>query len=368
MIRRRFIIGVAFCLISIAFAPLIEGRTWHTASGQTFEGDFVRAEGDTVVFRIRGKESAQPLSSLSVADRLFVGRLAYQQRSATSSPSTSPSVPAAAATPAAEETSAGTATQGLMFGPHALRAGKANEVDVQITDATALQTVQKAYGKPSTTAKMLLALPADFEPAQKVYPILIVSATTDGKASSISSARYSFLPDATNKGYVLMAIDGEFGKPENNDSLDFRWALVSSGLDGLAKQWPNSKSWPIATGGVSGGGGYASHQAMMLLQKRARVTGLFLAVSPWSPTHFANVVQKTPFAPLHNLPIFMSAGDTDTRVTKDKSAAEHASLVREGFRNIRFEHFPGGHEIHRPHLQAALDWFVEQDKKSGPAH
>ena len=66
------------------------------------------------------------------------------------------------------------------------------------------------------------------------------------------------------------------------------------------------------------------------------------------------------------MPIFMSAGDTDTRVTKEKSEEEHNSVTREGFRNVRFEHFPGGHQIHRPHLQAALDWFVEENIKKSP--
>jgi hypothetical protein len=212
---------------------------------------------------------------------------------------------------------------------------------------------------------MLLVLPSDFDPVGKICPLLIVSATTDGGGSSVGSGKANYLPDATNKGYAIMAVDGEFGKPPaEGDSTDFRWALVSSGLGMINKEWPKSKSWPIATAGVSGGGGYASHQAMMLIQKQAPVIGLLLAVTGWDPTDFPDMLQRTPFAPLHNLPIFISAGESDSTATKEITDKMHQDVTRQGFRRVRFEHFGGGHELYRQHLQAALDWFREENEKT----
>src|SRR5438874_11439670 len=342
----------------------LQARVWITVSGQTFEGDFVRQEGDNGIFKVKGQEYLFPISQLRVADRLFVGRLVYEQRKAPSAPSNSalPTAPAAMSPPAVlAQTS-----PDLKLNGQILKAGDQNEIDATITGPAALKTVMDAYGKPSTKAKMLVALPNDFDPMQRNWPLLIVSATTDGAGSSIGSARANYLPDATSKGYVVLAVDGEFGKPPSEqDSTEFRWALVSSALDTINKEWPKSKAWPIATAGVSGGAGYASHQAMMLVQKQAPVIGMLLAVSGWDPVDFPDVLRRTPFAPLHNLPVFMSAGETDSIATKQITDQSHQAMMREGFRKIRFEHFPGGHELYRAHLQAALDWFLEERAKSG---
>jgi hypothetical protein len=294
---------------------------------------------------------------LSVPDRLFVNKTAYSQ-----------SRPGAVSAPSAEPTSTARPAEKpsqLQLAGQTLTIGGQNEIEVPITDNAALKTVKDSYKKPSTKAKMLLVLPSDFDPAGKISPLLIVSATTDAGGSSIGSGKANYLPDATNKGYTVMAVDGEFGRPPSDgDSTDFRWALVSSGLNAINKEWPKSKSWPIVTAGVSGGGGYASHQAMMLIQKQAPVIGLLLAVTGWDPTDFPDVLQRTPFVPLHNLPIFISAGENDSTAPKEITDKMYQDVTRQGFRNVRFEHFSGGHDLYRQHLQTALDWFREESEKT----
>jgi hypothetical protein len=319
----------------------------------------VRVEAENAVFTGNGKEYRYPIANLSVPDRLFVNKATYAQKKGLLEPAAAMPATSAVSTPA-------TAVSGkVQLTGQTLNAGGQNEIEFLITDQDALKTVKDAYQKPSTKAKMLLALPGDFDPAGKIFPFLIVSATTDGGASSIGSGKSNYLPDATNKGYVVLAVDGEFGKPpEQGDSTDFRWALVSSALAVLNKEWPKSKSWPIVTAGVSGGGGYASHQAMMLLQKQFPVIGLLLAVTGWTPTDFIEVLRRTPFAPLHNLPVFMTAGESDQIATKAITQKAKDDMTKEGFRNIRFEYFAGGHELHRPHLQSALDWFRAENEKA----
>src|SRR5438067_13402811 len=58
----------------------LQARVWITVSGQTFEVDFVRQEGDNSILKVKGREYLFPISQLGLADRLFVGRLGYDQR------------------------------------------------------------------------------------------------------------------------------------------------------------------------------------------------------------------------------------------------------------------------------------------------
>jgi hypothetical protein len=242
-----------------------------------------------------------------------------------------------------------------------LKIGEENLLDVPLGDHSILKPVLEAYGQKSTVAKMLIAIPPEFDPRSRKYPVLIVSSTADGGASSIGAAR-EYLSVATGKGWVVIATDGEFGKPTDptRDSEDFRWALVSAALNAMHAEWPASKTWPLATGGVSGGGGYASHQAIVLVDKHFPVIGMFLAVTGWNPTRFPDALRKAPKSSLHKVPVFLSAGETDSIATKEITEKCHLEIEHEGFKTVRFEHFPGGHELHRPHLEAALDWFLAQ--------
>ena len=194
-----------------------------------------------------------------------------------------------------------------------------------------------------------------------------MSSTTYGKASSIGSAKANYLPDATAKGYLVTAVDGEFGKPPRHDPPDFRWALVQAGLGALYKEWPNARTWPIAAAGVSGGGGYASHQAMLMLAQHYPLIGLLLSVSRWTPNDFPNVLRKAPREAIRTLPVFYTAGEKDPIATKPVVEKARNGLADAGFKNVRFEMFPGGHQLHRPHLQDALEWFLAERNKSGAA-
>ena len=351
----RVLVGILFLIVLSS----IYGRRWTTAAGQAFEGDFVRVDGANAVISSGGKEYQYPIAALSVPDRLFVNRTAYAQRQG--GPTTAPNAAPTLATPAPPPAK----PSGLQVAGHAITIGSQNEIEIPITDTMALKTVKDSYKKPSTKARMLLVLPNDFDPTGKGCPLLVVSATTDGGGSSVGSGKANNLPDAISKGFAVMAVDGEFGRPDGEgDSTEFRWALTASGLSAINKEWPKSKTWPIVSAGVSGGGGYASHQAMMLIQKQAPVIGLLLAVTGWDPTDFPDVLQRTPFTPLHNLPIFISAGESDSIATKEVTDKMHQDVTGKGFRKVRFEHFAGGHELNRQHLQTALAWFLEENDKS----
>ncbi len=350
-------------LVLLALAATAPARSWTTITGEHFEAEFVRVEGANGIFTVKEKDYPYPLNRLSAPDRLLIGR-SVRQQTAVATPAaedalTTP-VPDASLAPATEK-SAGA----IELAGQPLKPGGSVEIELPIVDPAALREVRQAYGKPSSKEKVLLAVPDDFDPAHKMYPLLIVSATADGAASSIGTA-FQYVKTALAKGFVVLAIDGEFGKPTAGDPPSFRWALVAAGRDALEKEWPGAKKWPVATAGVSGGGGYASFQALKLLQERANVIGLFLAVSPHNPTKFTSHVSSVPSAPLHQLPIFISAGDKDPTATPEITERSYKALVKDGFKNVRFEHFDGGHHLYQPHLEAALDWFLGATKSVQP--
>jgi len=95
--------------------------------------------------------------------------------------------------------------------------------------------------------------------------------------------------------------------------------------------------------------------------------GLLLSVTRSTPNDFPDVLKKAPRASIRTLPVFYSGGEKDPLTTKDAVNKARSALTAAGFKNVRFEMFPGGHQLHRPHLQAALDWFLEEHNKTGAA-
>lgn len=340
-----WLVGAAFTLA--AFIPEADARPWRYANGRTtFEADFVRMDGAVAVFQSGGEESRHPLRLLSPTDQHHIRTLAQSDATESAPPGGSSAEP----------------VRELTFGGQPLKEGEELIVELPVTNTGMLRVLKDSYGRESTKARTLIAVPPGFDPFKKRHPVLIVSCTTDGDASSVDAAK-AYLTDALGRGFVVLAVNGEFGKP-NNDSTTFRWTLVQAALDALHEQWPDSKSWPVATGGISGGGGYASHQAIMLVQEKYNVIGMFLSVSGWNPTNFPAVLKRAPSGKMRRVPIFMSAGETDTIATPEITGRARQDVERDGFKNVRFEKFPGGHEMHHPHLLAALDWFLEQDAKS----
>jgi len=136
-----------------------EARQWVTITGQTFEAEFVRVEGQNGIFRVKDREDPYPLTRLSVADRLFIGRTVHAQGAAPAaeaalSPQTASPTPAAGGATEPAKPAAGD----LQLAGQPLSSRGANIVDIPITEAAQLKEVRDAYGKSSTSAKMLLVL------------------------------------------------------------------------------------------------------------------------------------------------------------------------------------------------------------------
>lgn len=259
------------------------------------------------------------------------------------------------------------APKAVQFAGSSIVPGQANIVDIPVGDAAILRKLKEAYGKPTAKVKAFLAVPVGFDPSQ-VYPLVIETATTDGKASSVEGAG-RFLQPVLAKGCILLAVDGEFGKPTgpgDADSVSFRWALNEAALKQLQKDWPASKTWPIITAGTSGGAGYASFNAIKLVDEHYPIIGMFLANSGWNPTNFAAELNRAPSAAMRKVPVFMTAGTADTIATKQITEQSRDAVQKERFKNVRYETFNGGHQLSAPLLESAIDWFLELSKNKGP--
>ncbi len=104
---------------------------------------------------------------------------------------------------------------------------------------------------------------------------------------------------------------------------------------------------------------------MRLLDLQYPLMGLLLSVTRSTPNDFPDVLKKAPRAAIRTLPVFYTGGEKDPLTTKDEANKARSSLTAAGFKNVRFEMFLGGHQLHRPHLQAALDSFLEEHNKTG---
>src|SRR5688572_21151374 len=87
-------------------------------------------------------------------------------------------------------------------------------------------------------ARAAIAVPLGFDP-EIPTPILLICSTSDGDASSIR-VMPAFTNVALRLGWVVIAADPPFGKPQN-DSPPWRWAMTSSLLEHIHKNWPGSK-------------------------------------------------------------------------------------------------------------------------------
>ena len=325
--------GALIFLLAVLATTEVRARSWQTVTGQSFDAEFVRVEGTNGIFRVKGKDYPYPLNRLTPADRLAIGRAVNHQ-------------------PALSQSGAPS------LGGVALKTGGATEVEIAATNPAQLGELQTTYGKASNKVRLSIAVPNDFAPLTKSYSLLVVSASADGSGSSIAAAR-PFVPDALGKGFVVLAVDGEFGSPGANDSTAFRWALVSAALDGLAQEWAQAASWPVATAGLKGGGGYASEQAAELAATHREVIGVFLEDSAWSPANFVAEFDRQLPTTFRQMPIFLDAN----AAMKTKVDHSRATLVRNGFSNVRFEQSSGRGDLDHAQLQSALAWFLAQSGK-----
>ena len=243
-------------------------------------------------------------------------------------------------------------TNTVKLGPVELEPNKVREFYVA-PDARA-QWESNQRGQKIQNVKVALAVPDGFDP-RKTWPLLIVSAPSGG--SSVRSVS-AYTGVALSAGWIVLGADGPPTKAEH-DTFTWGWAMLSSGLEFVHKFWPDSKKWPVACAGFSGGAKRSGMIGAIMMKENYSVIGMFMGGCNEDNASLGLRVSQ-PGEQFKQVPIFLSSGMTDPIATPEQHAVVKQSMYRTGFERIRLENYEGGHRLDNETLGRALDWFLKQ--------
>src|SRR5262249_46845315 len=139
-------------------------------------------------------------------------------------------------------------------------------------------------------------------------------------------------------------------------TVQWGWGMLSSVLDYLALSWPQTKSWPVACAGFSGGAKRSGTVAAAMMKEGYNITGLFMGGCNEDRATLGLQLYQ-PGERFKQVPIFLSNGSTDPIAGPQQAALVAESMRRSGFRQVRLESYPGGHQQDDEQLALALEWF-----------
>jgi predicted esterase len=250
-----------------------------------------------------------------------------------------------------------TKAQRLHFGTNVVLPGKVIEFNAPLNARGRMEASQIRLG--ATSARGAFVAPDGLTNLLKPCPLLIISVP-----SGSSALRWlpSITNTALNAGWAVLAADGP-KVSQNDDTVQFGWAMLSSVTDQFTRTWPQSKQWPVACAGFSGGAKRSAAVAAALTREGWRVMGVFMG---GCNEDFATVGLQL-FQPgdrFKQTPFFLSNGTSDPIANPTHAATVAESMRRSGFRVLRLESYEGGHRQNNDHLTQALQWF----KQSSTAH
>jgi pimeloyl-ACP methyl ester carboxylesterase len=301
-------------------------RTWTSASGKTLEADLVSHTEERVVLRQGDKQLEIPLDKLAASDRDYLRQLREAAL-----------------------------VKLLDLAGVTVLPGKMITFRVPLPADAAHAAAEGGNPQP-TEATIGLAVPADFDP-RKPWPVLCVSATSDGHASSVGHMR-GYWKTATDLGWVVIAGDGPSKPATDHDA--WRWTMLSAGLEAMHKAWPDSRKWLYATGGFSGGAKRSGRIGAILAKEKYRLIGIFMGGCNADMPSDALKTYKPAKADFLNVPIFLSNGEADAISTPAAAENVRRSLEKTGFTKVRYEKYAGGHSLHPDHIREALTWFQRE--------
>lgn len=235
----------------------------------------------------------------------------------------------------------------------------AGTLEIQFPIEKSFQDVAAQGGNPRPTqGRALVSFPKGFDPARSC-PILVVTSTADANRTSLMDEPFYERP-ATVEGWIVLATDATI-RPRD-DSATWRLGPLGGALELIHKQWPQSKQWPVAFAGFSGGAKSSQVLGALLASSGGiKICGFFLAginddrLGPaYKLFHLSS--------DFLNVPIWLSSGMNDPRAPYGAHEHVRASLVNTGFKRVRLEPFPGGHEVDAAQVQLALRWFRQAGK------
>lgn len=232
-------------------------------------------------------------------------------------------------------------------------------LDVQFPLNNYFQESAAQGGNPRpTTGRLLLFFPKGFDPARS-WSILIVTSTSDLDRTSREDAPW-YRDAAMKEGWIVLATDATI-RPRS-DSISWRLAILTAGLQMIRDNWPQSARWPVAFAGFSGGAKSSGFLGAILAKNRGfKISGFFLAGMNTDRLSAAYHDYQPP-ADFLSVPVWLSSGSADEIARPGAVEGVFSSLKRTGFQRVRLEHFPGGHTLDSMEIQRALHWFREVGK------
>jgi hypothetical protein len=228
-------------------------------------------------------------------------------------------------------------------------------VEVRFPVAPYFQQIAAQNNNPLVeTGRAVLMFPPGFDPSRK-WPILIVTSTTDFGRTSPMDAEQWYRRPANAEGWVVFASDATI-KPRV-DSTPWRLAMLAAALDALHKEWPQTKTWPVAFAGFSGGAKRSALLGAMLAKSGAvKPRGFFLSgINDDKMTE--GYRNYSPGRDYLNVPVWLSSGTRDNIARPMDHDRVHASMIGTGFKRVRLERFDGRHQLQMSHVRLALQWF-----------
>ena len=202
-------------------------------------------------------------------------------------------------------------------------------------------------------AVAVLALPSNFDP-QKPQPLIVCFSTSDFQRKNRDDLEDFYKKAAFAEGWGLLAGDGE--NNPSHDTAGWRAGMTLAALDALHRSFPNSKNWPIAVAGFSGGAKRAGNLAPLLALAGNRIVGIFLAgVNEDRLTEGYRTFH--PGAAFLRTPVYVSSGQEDHVATPSQSGAVLQSIHNTGFSRTQIGHHSYGHAVSRTLVREALRWF-----------
>jgi hypothetical protein len=250
-------------------------------------------------------------------------------------------------------------TNVFRLGPVEIEPNKVREF--YVAPAARAQGESNQRGQKIQSVKVAIAVPDHFDP-KKTWPLLIVSAPSGG--SSVRSVP-AYADVALRAGWIVLGADGPPTKAEL-DTFTWGWAMLSSGLEFVHKYWPDSKKWPVACAGFSGGAKRSGMIGAIMMKENYSVIGMFMGGCNEDLASLGLKLSQ-PGEQFKQVPIFLSSGMTDPIATPEQHATVKQSMLHTGFEKIRVENYEGGHRLDNETLSLALDWFLKQSTNKVPS-
>ncbi|MDQ6938818.1 MAG: hypothetical protein M3119_01530, partial [Verrucomicrobiota bacterium] len=214
------------------------------------------------------------------------------------------------------------------------------------------QYVSEAGNVAPDHAVAVFAVPPNFNPQHQ--PILVCISTSDFQRKNRDDLEDFYKKAALLEGWAVIAGDGE--NNPGHDTAGWRAGMTLAALDALHRSFPNSKNWPVAVAGFSGGAKRAGNLAPLLYLAGNHIAGIFLAGC--NEDRLSEGVRAfRPGAAFLRTPVYISSGQEDRIATPAQSGAVLQSIRNTGFTRTELGHHAYGHAVSRTLVREALRWF-----------